>query len=71
MLSKIRWTDTDGQSYLEGQPGFFDRIAKQNRESDDRLGWQFFCSTTGFLRFYPGSLKKRTVDKNSSTLAEV
>lgn len=32
-----------------------DEVFKKNLEDDPLLKWQYFCSSTGFFKFYPGS----------------
>lgn len=42
MLNEIRLTDP------------LDLIFKENLKKDPNIGWQYFASPKGFMRFYPG-----------------
>nr|CDS28666.2 voltage dependent calcium channel subunit [Hymenolepis microstoma] len=33
-----------------------DEVFKKNLKEDPLLKWQYFCSSTGFLKFYPGAM---------------
>ena len=46
VLEAINWT--------EG----LEEVWKENREEDPDLAWQYFGSSTGFMRMYPGELNK-------------
>lgn len=43
-----------------------DSIFKDNYQKDPTLSWQFFGSSTGFMRQFPGERKKKTVNNNRS-----
>lgn len=34
-----------------------DDVFKENLKEDPLLKWQYFCSSTGFFKFYPGKIK--------------
>ena len=43
LLNHVKWSDS------------LDTVFKNNKEFDPNLSWQFFASSTGFLRLYPAA----------------